>query len=100
MKFRYLIERGPTELAAEDGKLVEADLYVSEATPTDPSYRFGRTAYASVEAAQAAAEEAARFAGDPDFGGLKWKPAPASWGPDCLFVSQYLDDGVDENRDD
>jgi hypothetical protein len=97
VKFRYLIERGAEEMTFVDGKLATADLYLSEATPSDPSYRYGTRAYATVEAVQAAAQEAARYA-DAEVE-LKWKPAPASWGEDALFVSQYLDDGVEENRD-
>lgn len=89
MKFRYVIERGGVE------DFTEREMFcLSEATPDDPQFRVGSPSYYSVEDAKAAAEAT------PYVESLTWKPPPSEWLPDVVCVSQYIDDGVEENRDD
>ena len=92
MKFRYVIER-----VADDEVSGEPRYTLSEATPSDPSYRMGSSWGQPADEIKALAQQsAASF--DPDLV-LVWKDPPAAWGSDVLAVSQYLDDGVEENRD-
>jgi hypothetical protein len=105
-KFRYLIERGTPKTEVEydsERKLqvVEADLYITTITPGDDTGTSFGTAFTTVEAAQARAEELHQHDGseDADTTPLRWKDPPQAWQPDALCVSQYLDDGVEENRD-
>ena len=103
-RFRYLIERGlPEQVPVEvDGRveLRSADLYLVEVTPTDPDGSRPVGPYASVEDVQALATRSAASFMDVEETPLRWKDAPAAWQPDALLVSQYLDDGVKEARDD
>jgi hypothetical protein len=93
MKFRYVIERSIDVVTGDEGYAL------SEATPNDPSYRVGYGTYTE-EQAKAQAEQAAASFMDVKETPLVWKDPPQAWGPDVLCVSQYLDDGVEENRDD
>lgn len=89
MRFRYVIER-----TADEGG--EPRFVVSEATPSDPSYSVGSGSYGYEEAKRLAEQGARSF--DPEIE-LVWKDPPVAWGPDAAAVSQYVDDGVEENRD-
>lgn len=85
-KFRFLIER-----SSETDKWRGA-LTISQITPEDDSGSV--VGYAdTLESAQAQVE-----ADYPDET-ISWKPAPKAWQPDALSVSNYLDDGVEENCD-
>lgn len=104
-KFRYLIERGPSQqtvaLDGEEWVLREADIYLAVITPEDETGKGSTDPHLSVEDAQAEAERLHRSDGseDPADHPLVWKDPPEAWKPDALFVSQYLDDGVEPNRD-
>jgi len=103
-RFRYLIERGPEEqtvVELEDGRveLRPADLYLTSVTPTDPDGH-GTSGPYTLEQAKALATRSAASFMDVEETPLRWKDAPAAWQPDALLVSQYLDDGVKEARDD
>ena len=80
MKYRYLIERYGVGVYAST---VSAD---SDAEETGVVGVFGDTD----EAKQECETQASR-----DHEILKWKAAPESW-TDALFVSQVLDDGVED----
>lgn len=97
MKYRYLIEHGVPDLTVVDGELVELTLCLTVITPDDDTGKTNYERFVDVEAAQARAVEYERNL-NPEVT-LKWKPAPEAWQPDALLVSQYLDDGVEPNRD-
>lgn len=91
MKFRYVIER-----VTDDPFTGEPRYVLSEATPSDPSYRLGGGDGDSEERVKELAQQgASSFDSDVV---LVWKDPPAAWGSDdVLAVSQYVDDGVEEN---
>lgn len=97
-KFRYLIERGMPEKVFDGNELVEADLFITTITPDDDTGRSGGQAFRTLDAAKAEAEQLHRSDGSEDVP-LKWKDPPQAWQPDALAVSQYLDDGIEDNRD-
>lgn len=79
-RYRYLIEK------ASDG------IYLTTITADDTS------GTASHVADLDAAKELANL--DPNLDGatVRWKDAPEAWQPDAVAVSQWLDDGVEDNR--
>ena len=85
----------------KDGKLeiVKADLYLTRITPNDDTGTGSNTAFRTVEDAKAQAEEWHLHDGseDPEDNPLKWKDPPQAWQPDAVAVTQYFDDGVEEN---
>lgn len=104
-RFRYLIERGvPEETIVEvdgDFKVATADVFVTVITPDDDTGKSLGRAFQTVDDAKAEAEKLHQSDGsdDPEDHPLRWKDPPAAWQPDALAVSQYLDDGVEDNRD-
>lgn len=105
MKFRYLIERGTPDdvIVDNDGtmSIATADIYVTVITPDDDTGRSTGDPCRTVDDAKAYADRLHQSDGsdDPDDTPLKWRDPPAAWQPDAIAVSQYLDDGVDDNRD-
>lgn len=91
MKFRYVIERTTGDPLTGQPRYV-----LSEATPSDPNYRLGYGSYSEEEVKDLAQRSVYSFDVEAV---LVWKDPPADWGDDVLAVSQYLDDGVEENRD-
>jgi len=81
MKYRYLVE-------------VSGDPHrpyaLTTITKDDTDGRGHKVA--SVDDAKATA------AGDPNLDTpIRWRDAPADWQPDALFVSQWIDDGVEDD---
>ena len=87
MKYRYVIEP-----YSEDG----VDGYIlSEATPSDPNYRVGSGWPQPLEEVKALAQSSVASFDQETI--LRWKPAPEGWNAKDTWVSQYVDDGVEEN---
>ena len=86
MKYRYLIERG----------FVTDAIYCSLIEAGSEGREFGTLGeFDNAADAKLAAEADAKATADE----LRWKDPPKAWQPDALYVSQTLDDGVEENRD-
>jgi len=85
MKYRYLIERGPSSV-----------IYCSTIEANADAREIGAVGeFDNAADAKLAAEDEAATVGET----LHWKAPPKPWQPDALYVSQTLDDGVEENRD-
>lgn len=83
-KFRFLIEQ------SAESQRWKGVFTISQITPDDDT---GMTiGYADTV-------DAAKQSVATDFPGLRWKTAPEAWQPDAVAVSDYLDDGVEEHRD-
>ena len=78
-RYRHLIERAGS------------DIYLTTITAAEPG-GIGSGRYDSVDAAKASAAK------DPDApDGLRWRDPPEEWKPDAICISQWLDDGIEEN---
>jgi hypothetical protein len=87
MRYRYLIE------LADDNSLGPS-VYLTTITKNDDSGQATRV-HGGVEGAKELASHDPNLEGDP----IVWKNPPVAWQPDALMISQWLDDGVEENRD-
>jgi hypothetical protein len=99
-KFRYLIEHGrPEKLVTDELEIVEADLYITTITLEDDSGSSGLGPYFDLDAAKVEVETWVKQQHGDEIA-VKWKDPPQAWQPDAVAVTQYFDDGVEENRDD
>ena len=82
MRYRWLIERGPRDDTVYLGQVdVEGEYVYGQPFLCD-----------DVDAAKAMAERS-----EQDADTLKWKEPQGEWQPDALYVSQYVDDGIEAN---
>lgn len=87
MRFRFLIERNPASAALP---------YALTTVDAEGNALGGIADSDTVADAKLTGEEYAQSELGIE---LRWKEPPKTWQPDAIYVSQSIDDGIEERRD-